>query len=229
MKKEITCEDLSDYVHWSLGCFFSTYPKEHVRQLYGYFLKAKNILITDIKSKYSTYDVQGLDGKRFFSLLQLDACMEAVFYYRLERAIFLDNPENPILPYLASLMRMKTGIELYYSTEIGPGLNVQHGTGIVVGARYKIGSNFVIHQGVSLGQKNMDISASAGTITIGDNVCIFAGAKIIGDLRIGDNVLIGANAVLLSDADSNSTYVGVPARKVRGHGLCQCSISGNSI
>lgn len=57
----------------------------------------------------------------------------------------------------------------------------------------------------------------------------FSGAKIIGDLRIGDNVLIGANTVLLTDADSNSSYVGVPARKVSGHDLCQCGITGKSI
>jgi serine O-acetyltransferase len=138
--------------------------------------------------------------------------MEAAFYYRLERAIYLDDPNHVMLSYLANLMKMKTGVELYYSTEIGPGLKIQHGTGIVVGSGYKIGHNFTIHQGVTLGQRRQ--AESTGTVIIGNNVTIFAGAKIFGRLRIGDNVIIGANAVLLNDAESNSTYVGMPARKV---------------
>ena len=95
---------------------------------------------------------------------------------------------------------------------IGQGLNIQHGIGVVIGARNKIGNNCIIHQGVTIGQRRLYSPHECAVI--GNNVTIFAGAKIVGSVRIGDDVQIGANAVLLSDAEPNSTYVGIPARKL---------------
>lgn len=211
----------SEYLNKFMGQFFLTYPQEMISQLYDYFQKVKETLIVDIQSTYPVYKGKSFDDQAIFGLLQLNPCIEAVFYYRLERALFLKDPKHPMLPYLASLMRMKTGIELYYSTEIGPGINIKHGAGIVVGPRCKIGSNFLIRQGVTIGHNGEvpgvvdDELDSQEALTTGNNVYVFSGAKIIGDLRIGDNVIIGANAVLTSDAESNSVYAGVPARKIK--------------
>ena len=78
---------------------------------------------------------------------------------------------------------------------------------------HKIGKNFIIHQGVTLGQKN--VNNPDETINIGDNVVLFSGVTIVGDITIGNNSLIGANSVLLKNVESNSTYAGIPAKKIK--------------
>lgn len=208
----------ASYLDKFLNLYFFNYPQDLVPDLFSYFESTYDILILDIQAKYPKHEKINLLDDALFHLLQLDTTIEAIFYYRLERAIFLKNPDHPLLPYLANLMKIKTGIELYYSTEIGQGLIIQHSGGIVVGPRNKIGSNCLIYQGVTIGQRRI-YSPNECTF-IGNNVTFFAGAKIIGSVKIGDNVKIGANAVLLNDAEPDSTYVGVPARKlvsVRSH------------
>ena len=111
-------------------------------------------------------------------------------------------------------MKIRTGAELYYSTAIGPGFLVQHGVGIVLGPRNRIGKNFTIHQGVTLGQRQLH--SPGESITIGDDCTVFAGAKVLGTVRLGDGVRLGANAVLLTDAEPHCTYAGIPAVKVSG-------------
>jgi serine O-acetyltransferase len=206
-------EAFTQYLRKFLNHYYLNYPENLVNDCYKYFSHFKDTFLTDVKSKYSKIETSDLSDEKLLNIIQLDTCIEAIFYYRLERAIFIESPDHPLLPYLANLMKIKTGIELYYSTDIGPGLNVQHGTGIVVGPRFKIGSNFMIHQGVTIGQKYLN--SPHETIIIGNDVTIFAGAKVLGNIKIGDNVQIGANAVLLEDAESNSVYAGIPAIKIR--------------
>ena len=110
-------------------------------------------------------------------------------------------------------MKKNTGCEIYYSTKIGRGFNIQHGFGIVIGPRFEIGENFIVHQNVTLGQKNLNQANEK--IIIGDNVTIFAGATILGDIRIGHNASVGANAVVLTNIENNAIYAGVPARKIK--------------
>ncbi len=200
------------HLHKFFGRYFVTYPVESIDRIYSAFVAAREVFLTDVWAKYERYKSVDLSGETLFELIQTNACLEAVFYYRLERQVFLDDPDDPILPYLSNLMRLKTGVELYYSTQIGPGLNVMHGSGVVVGPRYNIGRNFIINHGATIGQSG---SKEPQTITIGDNVRVFSGAKVLGGLCIGDNVHIGANSVLIDDAEPNSVYLGVPARKVR--------------
>lgn len=200
------------YLNKYLEANFFRYPQELVPDLFQYFIAVKSLLIADIRAKSLQFTSNKLLNNEIFDSLQLDITLEAIFYYRLERAIFLACPEHPLLPYLANLMRIRTGIEIYYTTEIGAGFSIYHGTGIVIGPRHKIGKNFIIHQGVTLGQKRPFFSNES--IVIGNNVIVFAGAKIIGNVTIGDNVIIGANSVLLSDAETNYNYAGIPARKI---------------
>jgi serine O-acetyltransferase len=91
-------------------------------------------------------------------------------------------------------------------TQIGPGLFIQHGLATVVAAR-KIGANCSISQNVTVGFSNRTDSP-----TIGDNVSILAGAKVIGNVTIGDNVVVGANTVVIGDVPANVTVFGVPGR-----------------
>jgi serine O-acetyltransferase len=145
-------------------------------------------------------------------IIETDATIEANFYYRLERALYLREAQHPALRYFANLMRTKTSIEVYYSADIGPRFNITHGVGLVIGPCHVIGSDFVAYGDVTLGQRKPRVPRE--TIKIGNHCMVCTGAKVLGDLTIGDNVRVGAGAILLSDAESNSTYAGVPARKV---------------
>jgi serine O-acetyltransferase len=97
--------------------------------------------------------------------------------------------------------------------DIGPGLFLQHAWCTVISAR-KIGSNCWINQEVTIGHRGTEIGP-----TIGNNVSIRVGAKVLGDIRIGDNVTIGANAVVLKDVPDNCVVVGVPAYIVKRNGV----------
>jgi serine O-acetyltransferase len=102
---------------------------------------------------------------------------------------------------------------LIYTREIGPGLFIQHGFATIISAE-KIGRNCWINQQVTIGFSN-----DTDCPTIGDNVIIYAGAKIIGKVKIGDNSIVGANAVVVRDVPENCTVVGVPAYIVRRNGV----------
>ena len=192
-----------------LGNCFLSYPKTLVAEMYPYFCRAFPILKTDFCAKNSNASTLSERDPAIFDLMQYDQTLEGIFYYRLERELYLDNQQHIFLNYLAGAMRIRTGMELYYSTDIGPGFWISHGVGIIIGPRNKIGKNFLIHQGVTIGQRN----SANDCALIGDNVTLFSGAKIIGNVTIGDNVKIGANSVLLINAEANSTYVGVPAQR----------------
>jgi serine O-acetyltransferase len=138
---------------------------------------------------------------------------EAVFYYRLSRQIFLSDPYNEMLPYLASLMKYKTGAELYYSTNIGSRFMLMHGSGVVVGPNCTIGNECLIYQGVTIGQQH-NFSPNENAV-IGNKVKLFTGAKILGKVSIGDDVIVGANAVVTKDLHAKGVYIGAPARKIR--------------
>ncbi len=209
-----SCNMIEEYLNKYLAQYFMTFPKGLVKKTGELFSETRDILADDISFRYKGKSVAALkDDEALFDIMQVDQCLEATFLYRFERAIFLRDEKNALLPYLASLMRLRTGLEIYYSTDIGPGLNIQHGFGIVIGPRNRIGKNFIIHQQVTIGQARL--YGSNESASIGDNVTVFAGAKILGSLRVGDNVRIGANAVLVDDAEANSAYVGVPAKKVK--------------
>lgn len=110
------------------------------------------------------------------------------------------------------------GIEIATSCRIGPGLFFPHTQGTVIGA-VSIGKNAVIYQGVTLGAKDLDFTFdNSHRPTIGDDVVIGAGAKVLGGLGVGNNVRIAANAVLLISVPSNVVVAGVPARVVKSRG-----------
>jgi serine O-acetyltransferase len=121
----------------------------------------------------------------------------------------------PALPELLTYLNMVIfGLEVTPRCEIGPGIFFPHPCGTVIGA-WRIGTNVTILQGVTLGAKQMDLAFDASLRPeVGDNVMLGAGAKVLGGIRIGDNVIVGANAVVVDSVESNSTVVGIPARKL---------------
>ena len=109
-------------------------------------------------------------------------------------------------------MQHKTGIQLPLCTNVGAGLRFFHYSCIIVAQMCNIGRNVSIHQGVTIGR--VFNGKKSGVPSIGNNVVIFAGAKIIGNVKIGDNAVIGANAVVTNDVPANCVAVGVPAKVV---------------
>ncbi len=110
----------------------------------------------------------------------------------------------------------KTGIEIHPGATIGKRLVIDHGTGVVIGETAEIGDDVLIYQGVTLGGTGKDVGKRHPTI--GNNVMISSGAKVLGPFKVGDNVRIAAGAVVLEEVPAGATVVGVPARVVRLNG-----------
>ena len=109
--------------------------------------------------------------------------------------------------------RLITGIEIHPGAKIGRRLVIDHGMGVVIGETAEIGDDVLIYQGVTLGGTGKDHGKRHPTI--GNNVLIGSGAKVLGPFKVGDNARIAANAVVLKEVPPDSTAVGVPARIVR--------------
>ena len=111
----------------------------------------------------------------------------------------------------------KTGIEIHPGAKIGKGLFIDHGSGVVIGETTEIGDNCTIYQNVTLGGTGKETGKRHPTL--GNNVMVGAGARVLGPFKVGDNSKIAANAVVLSEVPPNCTAVGVPARIVKRDGI----------
>ena len=118
---------------------------------------------------------------------------------------------------VSQLSRHFTGIEIHPGATIGKGLFIDHGMGVVIGETAEIGDGCTIYQGVTLGGTGKDVGKRHPTL--GDNVMVGAGAKVLGPVKIGSNSKIAANAVVLREVPENSTAVGIPAKVVRRDGM----------
>lgn len=120
------------------------------------------------------------------------------------------------LKFLARLIsqanRFWTGIEIHPGAEIGRGFFIDHGMGVVIGETAEIGDNCLLYHGVTLG--GVSLEKKKRHPTLGNNVVVGAGAKVLGAITLGDNVQVGANAVVLKDVPPNSVVVGIPGRVV---------------
>ena len=115
--------------------------------------------------------------------------------------------------YVSQRGARKTGIEIHPGARIGSGFFIDHGNGVIIGETSVIGNNVTLYQGVTLGGTGKEQGKRHPTI--GDNVMISAGAKVLGSFTVGENSKIGAGSVVLSAVPPNSTVVGVPGRVVR--------------
>jgi serine O-acetyltransferase len=112
--------------------------------------------------------------------------------------------------FLSHVSRFLTGIEIHPAARLGPGLFIDHGMGVVIGETAEIGENVTLLQGVTLG--GTSLKREKRHPTLGDNVVVGAGAKIIGAFKIGDGSRIGAGSVVVREVPPNSVVVGVPGR-----------------
>lgn len=151
----------------------------------------------------------------FLEVLLTYSGLHALIFYRISRTLF--KMQIPILPRVISqFAKFLTGIEIHSGAVIGKGFFIDHGMGVVIGETTIIGNNVTIYQGVTLGGTGKEKGKRHPTI--GNDVVIGAGAKVLGNIAIGDNVNIGANAVVVKDVPDNSTVVGVPGRIVKKEG-----------
>ena len=143
----------------------------------------------------------------------------ATVYYRIAHWFYLRNHKF-IARWLSQRAKRKTGIEIHPAAKIGRRLVIDHGEGIVIGETVEIGDDCLLYQGVTLGGTGKD--SGKRHPTLGNNVLIGAGAKVLGPVYIGDNVRVGAGSVVLKNLPANTTAVGVPAEVVRVRGSQSC-------
>ena len=113
---------------------------------------------------------------------------------------------------ISQINRFLTGIEIHPGAKIGEGFFIDHGMGVVIGETTEIGDNVTLYQGVTLGGTGKEKGKRHPTL--GSNIVVGSGAKVLGPLSIGDNAKIGAGAVVLNDVPANATVVGIPGRAV---------------
>ena len=138
--------------------------------------------------------------------------LKAVRSYR-KAHWFYEHGFFTIARIISQRARHRTGIEIHPGAKIGKGLFIDHGMGVVIGETTEIGENCLLYQGVTLG--GVGTKKGKRHPTIGDNVMISAGAKIIGSFTVGENSKIGAGSVVIEEVPPNCTVVGVPGRIVK--------------
>ncbi len=154
-------------------------------------------------------------AKTLIEVILLYPGFHALFYHRLShwfyaRGMFF------ISRFISQFARFFTGIEIHPGATIGRGLFIDHGMGVVFGETAEVGDNCTIYHGVTLGGTGKDTGKRHPTI--GNNVLIGSGAKLLGPITVGDNSRIGAGSIVLDDIEPDSTVTGTKARSVRREG-----------
>ncbi|MCK8826013.1 serine O-acetyltransferase [Fuchsiella alkaliacetigena] len=154
-------------------------------------------------------------AKGLLEVLLTYAGLHSIIAHRIAHALYKRG--FVLLPRLISqISRFFTGIEIHPGAKIGQGFFIDHGMGVVIGETTEIGDNVTLYQGVTLGGTGKETGKRHPTL--GDNVMVSAGAKILGSMEIGDNAKIGAGAVVLDPVPENSTVVGVPGKVIVRNG-----------
>lgn len=142
--------------------------------------------------------------------------IQAVVWHRVAHFFYKKNMKL-LARWISQCVRFWTGIEIHPGATIGRGLFIDHGMGVVIGETAVIGHDCTIYQGVTLGGTGKEKGKRHPTL--GNNVMVGSGAKVLGPFTVGDNSKIAAGAVVLSEVPPNSTCVGVPARIVKREGV----------
>jgi serine O-acetyltransferase len=141
--------------------------------------------------------------------------VQALLAHRLAHALYRGGV--PLAPRVISMAaRTLTGIEIHPAAQIGPGLFIDHGMGVVIGETAELGADVTLYQGVTLG--GTGFATGKRHPTVSDNVTIGSGAKLLGPITVGEGSKIGANTVVIHDVPPNSTVVGNPGHPVRIEG-----------
>lgn len=141
---------------------------------------------------------------------------KVMLHYRLAHKLY-KKKKYFLARWISQRAARKTGIEIHPGAQIGNGFFIDHGNGVIIGETTIIGDNVTLYQGVTLGGTGKEQGKRHPTI--GNNVMISAGAKVLGSFTVGDNSKIGAGSVVLEEVPPNSTVVGVPGRVVKRNNI----------
>lgn len=170
------------------------------------------------------YDIRSIRqrdpaARNSVEVLLLYSGLHALLWYRIGH-FFYRHHCFFLARFFSQAGRLFTGIEIHPGAQIGKGLFIDHGMGVVIGETTIIGDDCTIYQGVTLGGTGKEHGKRHPTL--GNNVMVGAGARVLGPFKVGDNSRIAAGAVVLDEVPPNSTAVGVPARVVRKDGVRVC-------
>ena len=174
-----------------------------------------NKIKSEIKDNIDAIRQRDPAAKSDIEVLLLYSGLHATLAYRVSHKLYIGGHTFSARA-VSQAAKFLTGIEIHPGATIGKGLVIDHGTGVVIGETTEIGDNCTLYQGVTLGGTGKDVGKRHPTL--GDNVLVGAGAKVLGPIMIESNSKIAANAVVLKDIPENSTAVGIPARIVRQGG-----------
>lgn len=150
-------------------------------------------------------------ARSVFEVVMTYSGLHAIWFHRIAHALY-KRKYFFLARFISQISRFITGIEIHPGAQIGKGLFIDHGMGVVIGETCEIGDNVTIFQGVTLGGTGKEKGKRHPTVE--DNVLIATGAKVLGSFTIGHNSKVGAGSVVLSEVPPNSTVVGIPGRIV---------------
>ncbi len=175
-----------------------------------------DIIAEEIRSDIAAVRERDPAARSDIEVLLLYSGVHAILAYRVAHKLYLGRHYFSAR-LVSQWARRMTGIEIHPGARIGKGFFIDHGMGVVIGETTEIGDNCSLYQGVTLGGTGKDVGKRHPTL--GNNVMVGAGAKVLGPMTIGDNSKIAAGAVVLKEIPENSTAVGVPAHVVRRSGV----------
>lgn len=174
------------------------------------------MLFHDIQADVRAVKERDPAARNAFEIILFYQGIHALIWYRIAHWFWVRRMRF-IGRLLSQIARFFTQIEIHPGAVLGHGILIDHGSGVVIGETAVVGDNCTIYQGVTLG--GTGTKKGKRHPTIGNNVMIGAGAKILGAFEVGDNCRIAANAVLLKPLEENSTAAGIPARQVKKDGI----------
>ena len=169
-----------------------------------------------LKSDLNAYMERDPAARSRFEIYFLYSGFKAVRAYRRANWFYRHNMKF-LARWISQNARRRTGVEIHPGATIGKGLVIDHGMGVVIGETAEIGNDCTIYQNVTLGGTGKDHGKRHPTL--GNNVLVGTGAKVLGPFKVGANARIAAGAVVLSEVPENATAVGVPARITRINGV----------
>jgi serine O-acetyltransferase len=176
-----------------------------------YLQKILDFFISDVQAAFH----QDPAARTIVEVLTSYPGIKAVLLHRI--AHFFWKLQMPFVPrYISDIARELTSIEIHPGAEIGKNFFIDHGAGVVIGETSEIGDNVTLYAGVVLG--GTSDKTEKRHPTLGNNIVVGTGAKILGNISIGDHVKVGANAVVVNDVPSESVVVGVPGRIISQEG-----------
>ena len=173
----------------------------------------------EIKSR--TFDenikIKKVSSLKYFYTVMTSRGIQAMMVYRISHWLFKHH-----LKFLANILtriiQVLYGIDISYEAELGNGILILHGVGLVIGRGVKMGNRVKLYQGVTLGVNDAfykGLKYAQSFPKLGSNIIIGSGAKILGPVKIGNNVIIGANSVVTQDIPDNSIVAGIPGKVVK--------------